>query len=325
MASAHKVTLVAGDPAGIGPELTIRLLGAERLPAAGVTLVSDAGMLHAAGKALAGVSPEMERTVARFRGRLGREVGFVQTASRADVRVRGAWSDRNRDFVIEALKTGVRRCVSGRERLVTGPSDKRAFLGLGLKAAGHTEFLQAEVGGDEPLMLFDAGRLRVAILTRHIPLSEVSGHVTFARLRRSAMLARAYVDRVEEAGWEQERPIVVAALDPHCGEWGAISRMDLGVAGWVRRLGSRGVPVTGPVSGDALFARARLEHAAVLSWYHDQGMIPIKMAAFGKAVNVTLGLSVERYSPAHGVAYDIAWKGAAEAGSFRRALLLASK
>ena len=117
------------------------------------------------------------------------------------------------------------------------------------------------------------------------------------------------------------RPIAVAAVDPHCGEWGAFSDVDLQVRAWIEDLAREGVPVTGPFAADTLFVPHRLvEFDAILCWYHDQGMIPIKLLRFASAVNVTLGLPILRVSPAHGVAYDIAWQGQADPGSFFAAL-----
>ena len=173
----------------------------------------------------------------------------------------------------------------------------------------------------EPLMWFASARLQVGLLTRHVPLSQVTPLVTRARLERGVELALRFLQRTGKAG---TAPIAVAALDPHCGEWGVISPLDLEVQGWVRDLRDRGIPIDGPFSADTLFSPVSLRRfAGVLCWYHDQGMIPVKLLAFSDAVNVTLGLPLVRTSPAHGVAYDIAWKGIASPASTSRAVSLA--
>jgi len=204
---------------------------------------------------------------------------------------------------------------------VTGPLSKRCFLDNGVGPVGHTEFLAgiAGVSEDDVLMLFDARTLRVAALTRHVPLAEVPGLVRPGLVMDAAALVAGYLSR---HGVEAPR-IALACLDPHCGEWGGLAGTDLSMK---RSLAEIGAGIHGPLAADTLFMPTNLTcFDAVLCWYHDQAMIPVKMAAFDAAANVTLGLPVLRTSPAHGPGYDIAGQGKADPGSMRRAVELAMK
>jgi len=348
--------IVAGDPSGVGPELLIRVLGvpSPSVPAAhasvpathasvpgvfpDLTIVSDMGLLLRVGKALVGADPKAKSVVDRFFRRLERgQIRFEQTTAKPRDAAPGRWSPAQATFVIESLDRSIDICRREGRRLVTGPSNKLAFASVGKICAGHTELLHVRLGGGEPLMLFDSPRLRVGVMTRHIPLSQVTAAVSYPLLERSVALTCRYLDSVEGPGWSARGPLAIAGLDPHCGEWGAFSQVDSTVRAWVERLsasiaenalpepgGEASVPVVGPLPADTLFSPAKLDgFSAALCWYHDQGMIPVKLLAFDTAVNVTLGLPVQRFSPAHGPAYDIAWSGKALPGSFRRAVFLA--
>ena len=310
-----------GDPAGVGPEIAVSMLGAEEPPPAGLTLVCDGDLLETTVARLALLSPHWEQRAQRFRKRLNGGIGVLEPAARVGSDIPGRWDPDNVPFIRESLAEGLAMARRKGAALVTGPVDKRFFAALGLKQAGHTEYLAGLTGSGEPLMLFDGGPCRTAVLTRHIPLSDVASQVSLERLRRGVQLAAQYVLAVEAAN---PRSVAVAGLDPHCGEWGTSSSADLEVAGWVEALQEEGLPIDGPFPADTLFVAERWDrYGAVLCWYHDQGMIPVKLRSFSTAVNVTLGLPVVRTAPAHGVAYDIAGCGRARAGSFSRAIRLA--
>jgi 4-hydroxythreonine-4-phosphate dehydrogenase len=172
-------------------------------------------------------------------------------------------------------------------------------------------------------MLFDCREFHLSILTRHIPIEEIRSQVRPDTLRRTAMEVLGYLRRLP--GWtETAASIVVAGVDPHCGEWGQMSDTDLMVRDWVAKLNVEGIPIDGPYPADTLFVPGRMAMGtAFLTWYHDQGMIPVKLLAFDKAVNVTLGLPFLRMSPTHGVAYDIAGQRMADHRSMARAIDLA--
>jgi 4-hydroxythreonine-4-phosphate dehydrogenase len=318
---SRPLVVTVGDPGGIGPEVAVsalaRLLSAKERS---VQLIMTRPLLDRTLDLLkkrVANGPDMARQI---ESSLGDSLALVEpTASPAEAE--GRWSEAQIPFIRESLERGLAAANSG-ATLVTGPTDKRFFLAEGMSFAGHTEYLAGHYPGHEPLMLFEAGSFRIAVLTRHIPLAHVTAAVTKERLTAAVKVASAYV-KVQNS---QSATIAVAGLDPHCGEWGAFSGVDLKVRGWIEELLSRGFSVEGPLAADTLFVPHRLaQYGAILCWYHDQGMIPIKLLRFDSAVNVTLGLPILRVSPAHGVAYDIAWKGVADAGSFYAALCVGAR
>ena len=271
------------------------------------------------------ISPESRENVRAFRHRLGNGVEFVQPRARASADAPGRWNPRNVESIEECITEALREAMATGGALVTGPVDKRFFAALGRGSLGHTEFLAELGGGEEPVILFDAPDLRVAVLTRHIPLAAVAGRVTKELLEHGTRLVTRYVAAQEGLCFEELRPVAVAGLDPHCGEWGLLAETDVEVRGWAEELSADGLRLAGPFSADTVFLPAsRASHSAVLCWYHDQGMVAVKLLAFDTAVNVTLGLPVVRTSPAHGVAYDIVGRGCASWRSMSRALTLAA-
>ncbi len=310
------LVVTVGDPAGIGPEVALvaiaRLLLRQSHP---ISLVTDRALLEKTLDLVGRHHPDGSILVETVHRSMGGCLTLCEPGAPA-VLIDGEWSPAQVPFIGESLALGLAEAENG-AALVTGPVDKRFFLAKGLSCSGHTEFIAQRYPGHQPLMLFDGGTFRIGVMTRHIPLSQVSAAVSFAELAAAVRTASAYV-LAQDVG---ERPIAVAALDPHCGEWGGFSAVDLRVRGWVEELADQGLPVTGPYAADTLFVPHRLDqYGAILCWYHDQGMIPIKLLRFDSAVNVTLGLPILRVSPAHGVAFDIAWQGRGDAGSFHAAL-----
>jgi len=189
---------------------------------------------------------------------------------------------------------------------------------------GHTEMLAALTGVEHSLMCFFAGNLRVFLLTIHVSLADAIKMIKRDHVRESILLANSELHRFGLA-----RPrIAVAGLNPHAGEHGLFGVEEINeIEPAVRECRDiHGVEVTGPYPADTLFARAaRGEFDAVAACYHDQGLIAVKCLAFGKAVNVTLGLPIIRTSVDHGTAFDIAGRGIADAGSLIEAIKLAAR
>jgi 4-hydroxythreonine-4-phosphate dehydrogenase len=172
-------------------------------------------------------------------------------------------------------------------------------------------------------MMFYAEALRVVLATVHIPLSNVPGALTRARVEEVVMLAAEELPRFGHAGAR----LAVAGLNPHAGEHGLLgAEEDTVLRPAIEACRDRGVAVDGPFPADTIFLRAlRGEFDAVVACYHDQGLIPVKMAAFGRAVNVTLGLPIIRTSVDHGTAFDIAGRGVADPSSLIEAVRLAAR
>jgi 4-hydroxythreonine-4-phosphate dehydrogenase len=316
----NRVFVTVGDPNGIGPEVLISALAHWPEGACPITIVGSRELLEQTGTRLSHCSEELQTVWDRCRCRLNADYEVVEVTGVPWTSRPGRWDDGNTAFLKTSLEQAILLAVKHHGALVTGPVDKRFFSALGMCEAGHTEFLAAFFNAPEPLMFFDSPELRVAVMTRHVPLAKVTSLVTQELLSRAVSLAARYLN----AQSEYPNNIAVAGLDPHCGEWGGFGRTDLTVRDWISNLTVPGCPVAGPCSADTLFTRERLlTIGCVLCWYHDQGMIPVKLMAFDNAVNVTLGLPIMRFSPAHGVAYDLAGTGRARWHSFSRAMQLA--
>lgn len=309
------VAVTLGDPSGIGPEVAALALADRALWRGAVPLVfGDARLL--------------ERAARRRRARLPRLAPWTKgrpaQASLAAVGIEllsrpGAPDAAGAKFQLRALEAAC-DAIARREAdaLCTGPVSKSQIASTGIAFIGQTEFL-GERFGARVLMLMAGPRLRAAVATTHMPLAEVGRRLT----REGLVEDLRILDRGLRERFGIRRPrIAVAGLNPHAGEGGRFGSEDGEiVTPAVRAAAAAGIRVEGPLSADGLFPRAaRGAYDAVLAMYHDQGLIPVKLADFERAVNVTLGLPFVRTSPDHGVAYEIAGKGVADASSFKAAV-----
>jgi len=210
------------------------------------------------------------------------------------------------------------------QALITAPVNKEAINKSGIPFQGHTEYLAKSTNTKKFAMMLCGGPLKVTTVTRHVPLKKVSGMLTRAKIIETVELTNAGLKKY--FGIKNPR-IGVCALNPHCGEGGKIGREEQDIIIPAIKKIRRFVPkIQGPISGDVIFYMAYNDKLdAVISMYHDQGLGPLKMTAFEKGVNVTLGLPFIRTSPDHGTAYDIAGKGIANSSSMKEAIKLAIK
>jgi 4-hydroxythreonine-4-phosphate dehydrogenase len=217
-----------------------------------------------------------------------------------------------------AVERAVRLVQSGdADAIVTAPAHKHALHLAGFPYPGHTEWLAHLAGDVETAMMLAADRLRVVLVTTHVALRDVPALVTVDRVVRTGRITQA---ALRELWGIAEPKLALCALNPHAGESGLFGDED----DRVLRPAALQLGATGPLPADTVFVRAlRGEFDAVLAPYHDVGMTAIKVAAFGRGVNVTLGLPFIRTSPDHGTAFDIAGRGIADASSMRAALELA--
>ncbi len=220
----------------------------------------------------------------------------------------------------EAVEQAVRLALAGEvDAIVTGPVHKHALHLAGFRYPGLTELLSHLAGDVDVAMMLAAGALRVVLVTTHIPLKDVPAAVTTARVVACGRIA----ERALREWWGIGAPrLALCALNPHAGESGLFGDEDERVlAPAAKALGA-----AGPLPADTVFVRAlKGEFDAVLTPYHDVGMTAVKVAGFGKGVNVTLGLPFPRVAPDHGTALDIAGRGIADPGSMRAALELAAQ
>jgi 4-hydroxythreonine-4-phosphate dehydrogenase len=205
------------------------------------------------------------------------------------------------------------------DAIVTGPAEKRALHLAGFEYPGHTEWLAALAGGVDAAMMLAAPKLRVVLITTHIPLRNVLSELTVERV---VTVGRIAIDALRDWFGIPEPKLAVCAVNPHAGEGGLFGNED----DTVLAPAAKALGAVGPYPADTVFLRAMQEETrvdAVLSPYHDVGMTAIKMAAFGRGVNVTLGLPFIRTAPDHGTAFDIAGRGIADDSSMREAVGLA--
>jgi 4-hydroxythreonine-4-phosphate dehydrogenase len=281
-----RVGITVGDPAGIGPEIAGRAAADSR-----VRTVCDAIVY----------GPPAHLTFPS--GVLSGDAG------------RAAY-----DVILRAVADASSGQV---DAIATGPINKEAFRLARLSWSGHTDLLAHLTGSQHVAMMFHSERLRVVLATVHIPLSQVAQTLTSESLASTIELAARELPRF---GFAQAR-IGVAGLNPHAGEHGLFGEEEERVMmPAIERCRRQGIDVAGPFPADTIFVRAtRGEFDLVVACYHDQGLIPVKLLAFGHAVNVTLGLPIVRTSVDHGTAFDIAGKGIADAGSMVEAVLLAAR
>lgn len=210
------------------------------------------------------------------------------------------------------------------DALVTAPVNKEMINKSGISFQGHTEYLAKAVNIKRFAMMLCGGPLKVTTVTRHVPLKKVSNILTQAKIIEAVRLTDSCLKKY--FGIKKPK-IGVCALNPHCGEGGKIGREEQDVIIPAIKKIRRSIPgILGPISGDAIFYMAyhgKLD--VVISMYHDQGLGPLKMVAFEKGVNITLGLPFIRTSPDHGTAYDIAGRGIANPSSMKEAIKLAVK
>jgi 4-hydroxythreonine-4-phosphate dehydrogenase len=236
----------------------------------------------------------------------------------------GEWHPRQSDanagrLAGKAIARGVALCQArATDALVTAPIDKRALLAGGYAYPGHTEMLAALTGRDVAMMLA-SDRLRVVLATTHVPLRDVPSLLTAEVIARTARVTR---EGLRSAFGIAAPRIALCALNPHAGDGGRFGREDTDLLGPAATAND----LMGPFPADTVFVRAmRGEFDAVIAPYHDVGMTAIKVASFGSAVNVTLGLPFPRTSPDHGTALDIAGQDKADPSSMIEAILLAAR
>ena len=235
----------------------------------------------------------------------------------------GKLNPANAGYVLDTLRSATQGCLDGHfNAMVTGPVHKGVINDAGLSFTGHTEYLSGLCDDAHPVMMLATPELRVALVTTHLPLSEVSRAITKERLRQVASIL--HNDLQQRFGLKQPR-IMVCGLNPHAGEQGHLGREEIEIIQPVlAELNSQGMHLIGPMPADTLFTPIHLQQAdAVLAMYHDQGLPVLKHLGFGNAVNITLGLPIIRTSVDHGTALPLAGTDQADLGSLIYAVKVA--
>lgn len=310
-----RVAITMGDPAGVGPELCLRLLRDEQVRTVCVPIViGDAGIL---------------RRVANHLGWPNPDPAFVHDLTAVDggyeAIVPGKVSAACGQAAYEYVTFAIDEALAGRvDAIATGPLHKEALHAAGVPFPGHTEILVSRTNAPRSCMMLTAEAITCSLVTVHVGYREVPGLLTVESIRDT-------IELTAEAMWRirgRSPRLLVCGLNPHAGEHGLFGdhEEERIIAPAIEAARSSGIDVRGPLPPDTAFLpKYRAACDAYVCMYHDQGLIPLKALAFEDAVNVTLGLPIVRTSVDHGTAFDIAWKGVADVSSFIQAVKLAVK
>lgn len=319
-----RIVITPGEPAGIGPDLVIQFI--QQAHDYSIVCIADPIMLAQRAKKLGlplTIHPyDINTQQAQAPGHL-----CVLTEALAKPFVCGSPETANAQSLLNALQRAVKGCLKGEfAALVTGPMHKGIINEAGIPFTGHTEYLAQLTHTDKVVMMLVAPesphKLRVALATTHLPLSQVSQAITEENLQDIILILNQ--DLKKHFGIARPR-ILICGLNPHAGEDGHLGSEEITtITPVIKKLREQGLDLTGPLPADTLFTAPYLKRAdAVLAMYHDQGLPVLKHVGFGEAVNVTLGLPVIRTSVDHGTAFDLAGSGNANSGSLNAAIKMA--
>jgi 4-hydroxythreonine-4-phosphate dehydrogenase len=323
------IAVTTGDPAGIGPEICLRLLAEDTVLQRCVPVVfGDAAVLARVAKRCG--LPEPPEMIAH--ADWPTQCRRVRTASVLDLAAIDAESVKpgtadaaTGSASYRYIEAAIAAALSGEVAAVTtGPIHKEALHAAGFHHPGHTEIFAERTGAARSCMMLTSDQITCSLVTTHIGYREVPRQLTWERILEVIELTSEVMQRL------RKRPVklVVCGLNPHAGEHGLFGEAEEEkiIAPAVVAARKKGIDVDGPLPPDTAFVPARRrETDAFICMYHDQGLIPLKAFAFDKAINVTLGLPIVRTSVDHGTALDIAWQGKADPSSLFQAVLLAAR
>lgn len=317
MSTPIKIAITPGEPAGIGPDLIIKL--AQEQWQAQLVVFADGDILAARANTLnlplTLLPYDSNTTQVQAAGSL-----YIKQIDRATDVVAGQLNSENGLYVVETLRQACQANIDGDfAAVVTGPVHKGIINEAGVSFSGHTEFFAYQSNTIDVVMLLATEGLNVALATTHIPLEYVSRAITRDRLYKVIHIINT--DLKLKFGIKKPH-IYVCGLNPHAGEDGHIGTEEIQtIIPALNELREEGINITGPLPADTIFQPKYLEDAdVVLAMYHDQGLPVLKYKGFGASVNITLGLPFIRTSVDHGTALDLAGHGNADPGSFRKAL-----
>jgi len=310
-----KIGITLGDPAGISPEILVKSL--DKLPKASYVIYGSKKIIEETAR------------------KLGKKIDIKEILFPTEAYTEGFYliNIQDKEYIpgkpsVETGKASIAYLGAATndilkeqiDALVTLPISKKYTMEAGFKFAGHTDYLAYKARVFDYIMMLACDELKVALMTTHIPLKDVPSKITYTGIRLKTKLL---IKELKEKFKIQNPKIAVLGLNPHAGDGGNIGTEEVEIIQpAVDSLKEEGLLVEGVLSADTAFNR-RKEFDAYLAMYHDQGLIPLKLLCFKKAVNITLGLPFIRTSPDHGTGYDIAGKGVADPSSFIEAVKLA--
>jgi 4-hydroxythreonine-4-phosphate dehydrogenase len=321
-----KLAITMGDPGGVGPEIIVKALYSAGIQDyCSSIIIGDRGTLEDAiallklpVKLRIIQSPENSRPVHQGRIIDLIDLGVAKKFRKGKPTAGGG--EASVHYIRKAVDLALDKHVDG---IVTAPISKQAVHMAGFKWPGHTEMLAEMTRTKDYAMMFVGGPLKIILVTIHVALKQVPLLISKERIVITLRLAKKACDML---GIKAPK-IAVAGLNPHAGEAGLLGDEEINkITPAIQEAFKKGLPVSGPFPPDVIFHKAyKGEVDLIVCMYHDQGLIPLKMIAFDKGVNMTVGLPFIRTSPDHGTAYDIAWNGIADPSSMIEAIKLAAK
>jgi 4-hydroxythreonine-4-phosphate dehydrogenase len=313
-----RIALTPGEPAGIGPDLCL-LLAQQALDIELVAVCDPELLKQRAGQLGLSFNYRLYQPGSVPEKTASGELCILPVAMETPSQC-GELDKRNAQYVLNTLDHAVEGCQTGAfDALVTGPVHKGVINDAGISFSGHTEYLAQATNTTDVVMLLATDKLRVALATTHVPLSQVSALITPDRLQR--------VIRVLHAGLQERLGILkpriqVCGLNPHAGESGHLGREEIEIIiPALQAMREEGYDLQGPIPADTVFTTDNITKSdAILAMYHDQGLPVLKHAGFGRAVNITLGLPIIRTSVDHGTALELAGTGRVNTGSLEAAV-----
>ena len=310
-----KIALSPGDPAGIGPEICLKSLQEINNPK-DFELIGDIDFYRKLSKDL-NLNLSFEETL-HTKGSI-----LVKNIKLDSEVVSGSPNVLNSKYTLDVLLTGSLGAINKEyAALVTGPINKKIINDYGFEFSGHTEFLADISQTKNVVMLLANSKVKVALLTTHIPLNKVSESVSTKKIIETIKILNENLKRL----WKIKNPkICVLGLNPHAGEGGFMGSEEIEIIEpAINALLSEKISVEGPISADTAFIKEKTsKYDAYLAMFHDQGLPVLKSMGFGDSVNITLGLPFTRISVDHGTAYELAGKNIADPSSFKRSMELA--
>ena len=313
------LALTPGEPAGIGLDLAVMI--AQKRHDYCLVAIVDSTALEKRAKLL-----NLDLNLKEFTGTPSNpgELQVIPINCPAHV-VAGQLNQANATYVLQTIETAIEGCQSGKfNALVTGPIQKSVINDAGITFSGHTEFLAEKTKANLPVMMLANEKLRVTLVTTHLPLQNVAQAITTKKVK--TVIEITHADLIEKFGINKPR-IAVCGLNPHAGESGHLGKQEIEIiTPVIEQLMSDGLDLIGPLPADTAFTPKILNQVdAVIAMYHDQGLPVVKALGFGETVNITLGLPIIRTSVDHGTALPLAGTGNIETNSLMAALDMADK
>jgi 4-hydroxythreonine-4-phosphate dehydrogenase len=326
--SVPRIAVTMGDPAGVGPELCLKLLADREIAKLCTPIVlGDASVLAGVANLVNLPMSAKVFSLDRFRDECSEldqpavvDFGLLNFDEVRPGQVAAATGLASYRYVERAIEAALADDVAA---ICTAPINKEALHAAGINYPGHTEILADLTGTKSVVMMLTSNEITCSLVTAHVPLAEVPKLLNAGRISETIWLTAEVMRRLRG----REPRLIVCGLNPHASEHGLFGHEESrSIEPAVAAARAIGIDVEGPLPPDTAFLPARRAVTdAYICMYHDQGLIPLKMLAFDTGINITLGLPILRTSVDHGTAFDIAWQGKASATSLFEAMRLAAR